>query len=418
MIAVSVENVSKKFRLPEQKYPTLRETLLSVIAGRHWRPKVFWALEDVSFTVEKGEIFGIIGENGAGKTTLLKLILGLTPPTKGKITVNGSVTAMLELGAGFHLDLTGRENIYLQGAILGLTKKEINRKIEQIIEFAELEKFIDVPVKHYSSGMFLRLGFAIAIHTEPDILLVDEVLAVGDSAFQLKCLDKIQKFRKQNKTIVLVSHDLGMVERMCDRVILLEKGKIKQEGKAREVVKSYYEKIIGKKLELIKKYGEVETQVIPTKRKGFRIGTGEIKLTKVRVLNKEGNEQYFFKTGDTMIIEIDYEAYRPIDNPCFGIGIATEEWIYVHGTNTLIKHIQTGTIKGKGRIRITYPELNVLSGKYLITVGVFRDPHCEETAYDYHAGMYSIYVSAGEKEDEGLFYLPQSWEFIADKTFL
>jgi ABC-2 type transport system ATP-binding protein/lipopolysaccharide transport system ATP-binding protein len=411
--AVSVQHVTKSFKLQEEHYSTIRELFLkSLFFWKRKQIKPLVALDDISFEVPRGQTLGIIGDNGSGKSTLLKLILGITPPTTGSIQVNGKIAALLELGAGFHPDLTGRENIYLNGSILGITKKMLDEKMEEIIDFAELRPFIDSPIKHYSSGMFVRLGFSIAVHVNPDVLLVDEVLAVGDGAFQQKCIEKIKEFQRDGKTIILVSHDLGMVEKTCQRAILVKNGHILMDDKAKATVKVYYEKIMEQRMALARKYAEV--QIIPTKKVGYRSGTGEIKITKVRILNGKGEEKYLFDPGDPLTVEIEYEAEQPVENPVFGLGWANEDGIYLNGSNTNIRKIETGIVKGKGTWRVHYPHFTLQQGKYLLSPGIYREPISEETAYDYHACQYSIFVSLGNPGDEAVIHIPQDWEIKAE----
>lgn len=237
--AVRLEHVSKRFILHHEKARSFQDALVNFFHRRNGSREEFWALKDVSFEVRRGEMLGIIGQNGSGKSTILKLITRILEPTAGRIAVDGKVSALIELGAGFHPDLTGRENIYLNGSILGLSRKEMNRKFDQIVAFSELERFIDTPVKHYSSGMYMRLGFSVAIHVEPDTLIIDEVLAVGDEAFQQKCLDKIEGFRRAGGTIVFVSHAMEQVERLCDRVVWLDQGQVREIGAPGAVIDAY-----------------------------------------------------------------------------------------------------------------------------------------------------------------------------------
>lgn len=236
MRTVQFDQVSKKYQLHSQR--TLKEFLPVFLGGKQIK-KDIWALKKVSFEVEKGEALGIIGPNGAGKSTILKLIAGVTQPSAGKITVNGKISPLIELGAGFHPELTGQENIYLNGSILGMSKKEIKKKFKKIVNFAELWDFIEIPIKYYSSGMYMRLGFSIAVFVEPEILLIDEILAVGDVAFQKKCLEKMSEFKKNGVTIVFVTHSLGTVNDFCNRAIWLEKGEIKAEGEPEKVISAY-----------------------------------------------------------------------------------------------------------------------------------------------------------------------------------
>lgn len=237
-VVISVENLSKKFSL--QTDSTFKEFAQSLVFGKQWR-KVFWALKDVSFAVKKNESVGIIGPNGSGKSTIMKLLSGVTTPTTGKITIKGSVSSLIELGAGFHPDLSGRENVFLNGLIFGMSKKEIEGKFDSIVGFSEIEKFIDEPVKHYSSGMYLRLGFAVAVHTDPEILLVDEILSVGDAHFQEKCLRKIEEIKKSGTTIVLISHSRGLIQDHTERVLLLIDGQLRFDGAPQKGFDKYEE---------------------------------------------------------------------------------------------------------------------------------------------------------------------------------
>ena len=237
--AIQFDNVSKRFTLRHERRRSFQEAALAFLRGRGNSREELWALKDVSFAVERGKTLGIIGPNGSGKSTALKLITRILEPTSGQVDVQGRVSALIELGAGFHPDLTGRENVYLNGSLLGFSRREMEARFERIVEFSELEKFIDVPIKHYSSGMHMRLGFAVAIHVDPDVLLIDEILAVGDQAFQRRCLDKIGELKSQGVTILFVSHDLEAVQDLCDQAIWLEDGRIQAEGLAREVVDYY-----------------------------------------------------------------------------------------------------------------------------------------------------------------------------------
>lgn len=407
--AVSVKNIWKQFILYHQLKGTLRETLLRLGSIRDFGREKFWALKDISFEVPRGETLGIIGENGSGKTTLLRIILGITPPTNGTIEINGQLSALLELAAGFHPDLTGKENIYLNGAILGLSKSEIAQKIHEIIEFAELEKFIDVPIKHYSAGMYLRLGFSIAININPDILLIDEVLAVGDQSFAQKCLAKIGEFKNNNKTIILVSHDFSTVERICDRVIHLEKGEIKETGNAKYIVQKHLRNIVERSLAF--KMQQENIQKIDTSRTPVRWGTNEIQFTRIRIFDQNQQEKYIFFPGERLEVELEYIAHAPIVDPYFGIGIDTEDKVYISGGNTKIKNIKVGTISGKGKLRIIYPHLNITGGKFLITAGIFRDPDNQNSAYDYYMNCASFFIDSSDVKDEGVVFAPQIWKF-------
>jgi len=287
MIAVRFDQVSRKFILHRERARSIQESVFSLFRRNKDPREEFWALRDISFTVEQGETVGIIGPNGAGKSTLLKLISRILEPTSGRIEVNGKMGALLELGAGFHPDLTGRENIYLNGSILGLSRAQIRQKMDQIIAFAELERFIDVPVKHYSSGMYVRLGFSVAVHTDPEILLVDEVLAVGDVAFQRKCLERIDHARQQGVTILFVSHSAETVRHVCSRALWLDEGRLVADGSAEAVVARYLDH-------------SWTTQEGGPKVEGSnerRWGSGVVQIVGVRILDGEGQERQHFQVG-------------------------------------------------------------------------------------------------------------------------
>jgi lipopolysaccharide transport system ATP-binding protein len=299
-IAIKVVNLSKKYKIGERvPYKTLREEIIKFFKrDRKKENGYIWALKDVSLEIKRGEIVGIIGPNGAGKTTLLKILSRITEPTDGYAEVYGRVGSLLEVGVGFHPELTGRENIYLNGAMLGMSKKEIDKKFDQIVSFAEIEKFIDTPVKHYSSGMYVRLAFSVAAHLEPEILLVDEVLAVGDISFQQKCLGKMDQVTKEGRTVLFVSHNMGAIRSLCKRVIWLENGKIKKEGDANSVTIEYEE--------IFLKYGG---GLSPEKvRKNEEIKNKEFYFKKVGIFDEKGNQKIAFKYNEKIVLNIELEG--------------------------------------------------------------------------------------------------------------
>lgn len=304
MSIIEVKSISKKYTLVHQdeKYLTLRDKIAGVISHpvktiseiRKQKQEEFWALKDISFNVEQGEVIGIIGANGAGKSTLLKILSQITPPTSGEIKIKGKVASLLEVGTGFHPELTGRENIFLNGAILGMAKQEIEKKFNEIVEFSGIEKFLDTPVKRYSSGMHVRLAFSVAAHMEPDILLIDEVLAVGDAEFQKKCLGKMDEVtKKSGRTILFVSHNMGAVQEICERCILLKSGVKEAEGETKTILKQYLEQ-------------SAENREVMLKNRLDRKGKGEIRLVDVAISNSEGSQN--LKSGDRLIIKIEYES--------------------------------------------------------------------------------------------------------------
>jgi lipopolysaccharide transport system ATP-binding protein len=299
-IAIKVVNLSKKYKIGERvPYKTLREEIIKFFKrDRKKENEYIWALKDVSLEIKKGEIVGIIGPNGAGKTTLLKILSRITEPTDGYAEVYGRVGSLLEVGVGFHPELTGRENIYLNGAMLGMSKKEIDKKFDQIVSFAEIEKFIDTPVKHYSSGMYVRLAFSVAAHLEPEILLVDEVLAVGDISFQQKCLGKMDQVTKEGRTVLFVSHNMSAIRSLCKRVIWLENGKIKKEGDANSVTIEYEETFL--------KYGG---GLSPERvRKNEEIKNKEFYFKKVGIFDEKGNQKIAFKYDEKIVLNIELEG--------------------------------------------------------------------------------------------------------------
>lgn len=383
--AVEVINVTKRYRIHYEKNPSLKETIIHL---RRTKFIEFLALDDVSFNVNYGETLGIIGPNGSGKSTMLKLISKILQPTKGEIKVKGTISALLELGAGFHPDLTGRENIFINAAILGMKRKNIEKKFNEIVEFSELEKFIDMPVKNYSSGMYMRLGFSVAIHVNPDILMVDEVLAVGDQAFQAKCYKVIYDFIKQGKTIIIVSHDLGTIQDLCNRVIFLRNGKVEQIGGPVAVVsayRSFVENIeIGRAHEQQREERKKIFQtIIENNQKVItgedidrlaltnlsennnvinRFGSDDAEIEDIRLLDDQGKLIDYCKYGDEIIIEFNAVFKAEVEDPIFGIRIIDFKGNTVYGTNNRLNNITVGTFKKGDRVKISFKQKIVMMG--------------------------------------------------------
>jgi ABC-type polysaccharide/polyol phosphate transport system ATPase subunit len=302
--SIVAENVSRRFRVYPQRHVTLKE---AIVRRRHLRPVEVWALRDVSFQIEPGESVGFMGRNGSGKTTLLRVLAGVFRPTDGRLTVAGRVGSLLELGAGFHHDFTGRDNIYLSASIYGIRKHEVDRRFEEIVEFSELGRFIDLPVRTYSAGMYMRLGFSIAVNVDADILLLDEVFAVGDEAFQRKCVDRIMEFKRQGKTIAFVSHSGPSVERMCDRALLLREGVVEYDGETGEVIRRYQELLAGEEAPAERAAGLSEW------------GTGEARVTDVRLENEAGEIVDVFKPGDSVGLRMKVHSRAAIEPPVLAI---------------------------------------------------------------------------------------------------
>src|SRR5262245_2906207 len=365
MNAITVTNASKVYRRYSQRrqFTTLKSALLSRSLTRDLSPaETFAAVRDVTVTVPRGRTLGVIGRNGSGKSTLLKLVAGITKPTTGTVHVNGRISALIELGAGFHPEISGRENVFINGIMLGLTKREIARRFDEIVDFAELKDFIDAPVKTYSSGMYMRLGFAVAIHVDPDVLLVDEVLAVGDEGFTHKCLDKFADFKRRGKTILLVTHSLGMVERFCDEALWLDGGRIKGSGDPKRIVGAYLTDIEEREERELAagdaKAREsaaaaivspdepgsavlpdtpVETATGPTdmfRATEGRWGSREVEITDVTLVDAGGQAGHVFHSGDAMDVRISLRAPLPVDDFVVGIGIFNAAGVCCYGTNT------------------------------------------------------------------------------------
>lgn len=397
-IAIRFDNVSKKFKLHHQRARSIQEMWVSLI---HRPPKIMeerelWVLKNVNFDITKGESVAFVGPNGTGKSTSLKLISGILFPNTGMIEVNGRIGALLELGAGFHIDLTGRENIYLNGSVLGLSRSQIEKRMDTIIEFSELEKFIDIPVKHYSSGMFMRLGFSIAVHTDPDILLVDEVLAVGDATFQRKCMERIGQLKQQGVTILLVSHDIKSVRQVCDRVIWMEKGKILADGDTESVIQKYLWHAFSSGQEV----GKSDNQ--------NRWGSGEVEITGVVFLDANGQPQTNFYSGQPFTIQINYRTSQKIEKPVFGMAIHRSDGTHITGPNTKFSGLQIDAIQGEGSVTYRVEKMPLLEGVYYVSVAVHDWEDMK--MYDYHDSMYPFYMLSSSSERYGMITLHGEWD--------
>ncbi len=414
MYAIKVENVSKAFRMKKRyrQATTMKSALLNLLKWQRiiQAEKEFWALQEVSFDVPRGTTLGIIGSNGSGKSTLLKLMAGIHRPTSGGLKTNGRISALIELGAGFHPEFTGQENIFINGIILGLSRKQIYQKLDDIIRFSELEEFIDNPVKTYSSGMYMRLAFAIAVAVDPDILLIDEILAVGDASFQRKCQNRLNAFKADGKTIVLVTHDLGALERHCDRVLWLDHGKLQAYGDVQSVVRMYLEHVAQQQREnLLEEHDGDESSGTGQQKSSRkrRWGSQEVEINSVDLFNGSKTPCYLYKTGDKMTIEIVYKAYHPIYDPVFGIGIFRDDETYCYGTNTHLEKIDIPKIEGEGKAKFRIDHLNLTEGKYFLDIAV----HAKDgTPYDYHTRSYSFEVMSMIK-DLGVYRPAHTWEF-------
>jgi len=405
--SVRFANVSKRFILRHERPHSFQEMVLRLFDPR--RRDSFdelWALQDVSFTVEPGETVGLIGPNGSGKSTALKLMARILEPTSGSIKARGKVSTLLELGAGFHPDLTGEENIYLNGSILGLGRKEIARKFDQIVAFAGLGDFIDTPVKHFSAGMYVRLGFAIAAHIEPEILLIDEVLAVGDMAFQIKCWDKITELQEEGITIVLVSHDLDAVQKLCSRVVWLDHGQVRAKGAAEEIAAQYCNAVLASLAGRSKPKRSIADG-------GRRWGTGEAEILGVEFLDGKGDSHRTFRTGEAMVARIRYRTYKRLDRPTFGIAIYRSDGVHINGPNTRLSDYDIDHIEGEGFIDYWVDALPLLPGIYQFSAAIYDYESIHP--YDHHHRLYTFVVQpGGTMEHEGLLHIACRWEHTSD----
>jgi lipopolysaccharide transport system ATP-binding protein len=415
---IVVDGVSKRFRLYRDRASSLKEMITRRFRSRY---DEFWAVRDVSLDIRPGQTFGLIGHNGSGKSTLLRLMAGIHPATKGTIKTTGRISALLELGAGFHPDLTGRENIYLNASILGLTRREVDEVIDQIISFAGLEEFIDTQVKVYSSGMYVRLGFAVAVHVKPDILFIDEVIAVGDEEFQRRCFDHLYHLRRQGVTIVLVSHSAGVMQTICDQVGWLDHGRMVELGDPNTVVKHYLEAVNrteGERLDAEAQAASDDedsttSSIDAGSARGARrrLATGSdaaIEITGVDLLDGEGRSTRVGITGEPLVVRVSFAAVSPVEDPAFAVGIAHDSGLHVSGTNTVFHGIRTGTISGSGHIDFEIPRLSLLPGTYMIDVAI-TDRAMLHT-FDHRLEEVVLHVQSGStQQHSGLVDLGGSW---------
>jgi len=412
-LTIQVENLSKRFRLGEGRrgYGSLREAISSAVrkglgrlrkpASGRTAPTEIWALKDVSFSVRRGEAVGVIGRNGAGKSTLLKILSRITPPTTGSAGMRGRVGSLLEVGTGFHPELTGRENVFLNGAIIGMSRREVASKFDAIVDFAEIRDFIDTPVKRYSSGMYVRLAFAVAAHLEPDILLLDEVLAVGDLAFQRKCMEHAKRLLAKGVTLLLVSHNMFSIKSMCKRAIYLAGGRVVADGPVEQVTRQYEQD------------SQLQTSAWAERSVGTDPEKCPIRFTDVEILDESGRERTMFDFGSRLRVRLHYHAARPIVGPNFTVGITrTSDEVSCCCFTTATDGFETGVVEGDGVIEMTTPPLKLVSDAYLIHMHVwdstFERLYCSQTGKSFH-------VRDGLLNTEfGVFHEPAQWGWGAE----
>jgi ABC-type polysaccharide/polyol phosphate transport system ATPase subunit len=442
MNAIQLTDVSKVYQRYNRRrqFATLKSALLSGSLIRDLKPDdVFPAVRNVSFTVPAGRTLGVIGRNGSGKSTLLKLVAGITKPSVGEVVVRGRISALIELGAGFHPEISGRENVFINGIMLGLTKKEITRRFDEIVEFAEMEEFIDAPVKTYSSGMYMRLGFAVAIHVDPDVLLVDEVLAVGDEGFTHKCLDKFAEFKRRGKTILLVTHSLGLVERFCDEALWMDGGAVKGMGDPKRVVGAYITDVEASEEEQLAagdaRAQETATAISPDEPAAAvlpdnpletatnpvdmfrategRWGSREIEITDVALVGPDGERAHVFHSGDRLDVRMRLRAPVAIEDFVVGVGIFNAEGLCCYGTNTSIEELKGQRIFGDAEAVFSIESLDLVEGTYKLDVAVHK---VDGYPYDYHRLLHTFRVKSRTK-DVGIYRPRHTWQFSESMRF-
>jgi ABC-2 type transport system ATP-binding protein len=416
MIAIRVNDVNKKFKIYYDKGQSFKEKLLFQNRNYHENR---WVLRGVSFEVKRGEAVGIIGENGCGKSTLLKLLSRIMYPDSGSIEIQGRVSSLIELGAGFHPDMSGRENIYTNAAIFGLTRPEIDHRLESIIEFSELQEFIDNPVRTYSSGMYMRLAFSVAINVDADVLLIDEILAVGDVNFQAKCFNKLREIKGEGTTIVLVSHSLAQIEQICDKTIWIQDGLIKLEGEPRNVHTEYIDFMGHRRQEAIEKKEKTiaaehqasETDSEPsseeTDGKISRTGNGKARITSISSYNSELNEQSVFRTGEFIKLKVEYHVHENINDAVFGIAVYRNDGVHCYGVNTKIDYLNEFTIKENGFFEIDLKRVTLLPGSYTFDIAIEEQ---DGIPVDYFRNAYRIEMYS-PINDVGMLRIEHEWIF-------
>ena len=405
-VAIAVDSVWKKFRIYHERNQYLKST---ITRGRRAQFEDFWALKDVSFEVAVGQTFGIIGSNGSGKSTLLKCLAGILTPEKGHLASNGRTAALLELGAGFHPDLSGRENVSLNGAILGMTRREIERKFDDIVSFAGLEQFIDTPVKNYSSGMVVRLGFAVAINVEPEILIIDEVLAVGDEEFQQRCFQKIEEFRRDGRTIIFVSHGLGQVSQLCERALWLDRGIVRTIDDSYKVVSEY----TGESHQIhmpihavIESHNEPEeVDDLPIDKN--RWGSGEVRIDSVVIKNQDGVETLNIESGESVEIQVNYSIHEATDELVVGLRITHLHGVTMWGTNTKRSDFVIEQVNTHGKVSFKIDQFPLLEGTFDLTVAV--SDRSEVSPYDHRENFVRFNVKQSKTFDEGAVRFTGTW---------
>jgi lipopolysaccharide transport system ATP-binding protein len=395
------EHVSKKYVRYFDRPQSYMEAFIRRLRSRQVQPQTdFWVVRDLSFTLSPGQAVGIIGDNGTGKSTILKLAAQIVEPTSGDVSLRGRVGALLEVGVGFHPDLTGRENVYLSGAIIGLNRAEMSRRFDEIVAFSGVENFIDMPVRHYSSGMLVRLGFSVATSVDPDILLVDEVLAVGDYAFHHSCLNRIAQLQANGTAILYVSHNLEEVRGICDRVIWLHDARVELDGAPDQVVRAYVNYNLRSRGLVVSELGDAE-------RRGRRLGSGELVIKDCVPLDGHGEPVESVMSGDTLVLRIDYDTFEPLRQVVFGVSIYSEDGVRLVSADTdaYVDH-EAGS---GSSVYMTFPDLPLRAGSYELSVAAHNPAAAQYQPYAHHHRAYCLTVVAGDEEQESLVRIPYHW---------
>lgn len=424
-VSITAQNVWKNYRLwgRRSQFATLKSALLK--RDLKFEPETsIPALRNVSFAIEKGEAFGVIGRNGSGKSTLLKIMSGILKPTSGRMIVHGRIAALIELGAGFHPEITGRENIYINGIMLGLTRREIDARFDRIVEFAEIGEFLDQPVKTYSSGMYVRLGFAVAVHVDPEVLLIDEVLSVGDEEFSAKCIAKIQEMKYRGVTLVFVTHQLDQVRNLCDRAMWIDRGEALMIGDPVRVVDAYLQQVAGGGARIVPPAvieESEETPLSPEEPEGDRNdlveeerwGSGEVVLRRVALVDSDGRDIIALGAGTAVTIEMDVDVRAPQNDFVFGVGIYHADGTCVYGTNTDLEGLTPETLESNGRVRFIISSLDLVAGSYRIDAAVHTR---NGRAFDYRRGVLRFVVGS-RVHDTGVYRPKHEWKIEGGITF-
>ncbi len=414
---VKLENLWKRFYVYEQKPRSIKDLAVQRFKQVSRRQSV-WALQGIDLEVARGRTLGVIGNNGAGKSTMLRLLSGLGRPTRGRVIVKGRVSTLLELGTGFHPDFTGRDNIYTGGLVAGLTRQEIDQRLEEIIDFAELGAVVDAPLRTYSSGMFLRLAFATIINFGPDLLVLDEALAVGDIRFQKKCTNRLLEMKQSGTTLIIVSHSMNQVEELCDDVVWMEQGKVKLYGDAEEVVRHYKERAYARndaaplpganRTYAHSAPGQPEDQpTLPEVGDNPKPALKPVEIERVTLFSEFGAEVDALSSGDPLTVKLDYVAHQKVAYPIFLIGIFREDGVKCYEANTEADRVFVETVQGSGSITLTFRELALMSGRYIIHAGIY-ERNWNQT-YDYQFSVLSFHV-LGDTPGTGVFQPPHIWQ--------